>query len=168
MRALTIRGGYVHVHRPSFDFQVDGFFQGYGFFHRSCPTRLTTYIPPRRESEPGPKSDLFSRPLAFFCGDSARLDTVDLGLIHFDEYVGHVLNFGRVIVWTEQRRGSATAVTQRRRGRFENDSCLGSAVPSPVNLIARNAHDIAGFTAVAPSVNEEKNLSGHDIIHLLA
>jgi hypothetical protein len=35
-------------------------------------------------------------------------------------------------------------------------------------LIARNAHDVARLAAVAPFVDKEKNLSGHDIIHLLA
>ena len=62
----------------------------------------------------------------------------------------------------------AAAVTQRRRVRFENHGRIGSAVPRPVNLVARNAHDVAGFAAIAPSVDEEKDLSGHDIVHLLA
>src|SRR5215468_10606059 len=64
---------------------------------------------------------------------------------------------------------SATASPPRSRRGGECDSKTAAvSVPRPVNLIARNAHDIAGLTAVSPSVDEEINLSGHDIIHLLA
>ena len=60
-----------------------------------------------------PQKDLLGRLLTFLFGDAARLDTVNLSLIHFDQHVGHVLDFGRIIVWTEQRHGVAAAVTQR-------------------------------------------------------
>jgi hypothetical protein len=111
---------------------------------------------------------LLSGLLTFLFGDAARLDAVNLGLIHFDQNVGHLLDFGHVIIWAEQCYGVAAAVAQGWRVRLENHGRLGSAVPRPVNLIARNAHDVAGPAAVAPSVDEEKDLAGHDIIHLLA
>jgi hypothetical protein len=37
MRAPTMRDSYMHVHRPPVDFQVNGFFKGFDFFH---PSRL--------------------------------------------------------------------------------------------------------------------------------
>jgi hypothetical protein len=60
------------------------------------------------------QKDLLGGLLTFLFGDAARLDAVNLSLIHFDENVGHVLDFGRVIIRAEQRYGIAAAVTQRR------------------------------------------------------
>jgi hypothetical protein len=56
---------------------------------------------------------LLSGLLTFLFGDAARLDTVNLSLLHFDQNVRHLLDFGRVIVGAEQRYGVAAAVTQR-------------------------------------------------------
>ena len=57
MRALTKRGSYMHIHRPSIDVQVNGFFKGLDFFHRSFP-RLSTSVPSRRSLET--KANMFS------------------------------------------------------------------------------------------------------------
>src|ERR1700680_1565201 len=111
---------------------------------------------------------LFRRLLAFLFGDGARLDSIDLGLIQFDQDVVHVLNFARVVVRTEQRIGVAAAGAQRRRMRFENHRGLLAAVPSPVHLVARDAHDVAGLAAVAAAVDEEIDFTGDNVVYLLA
>src|SRR5262249_46310986 len=40
MRAPTMRDSYMHVHRPPFGLQVNGFFKGFDFFHRSSPALI--------------------------------------------------------------------------------------------------------------------------------
>ena len=57
--------------------------------------------------------DLLNRLTTFLFGDAARLDMVNLSLIHFDQHVGHVLDFGGIIVRTEQCHSVTAAVTQR-------------------------------------------------------
>lgn len=83
----------------------------------SCSTR--TMMSSTRFPDQAPlrhivkQNDLLSGLLTFLLGDAARLDAVNLGLIHFDENVRHLLDFGCVIIWAEQRYGVAAAITQR-------------------------------------------------------
>src|SRR3984957_5899202 len=52
--------------------------------------------------------------------------------------------------------------------RFEDHGGLLATIPGPVNLVARDAHDVAGFAAIAAAMDEEIDFAGDDVIHLLA
>src|ERR1700683_639936 len=52
--------------------------------------------------------------------------------------------------------------------RFEDHGGLLAAIPGPVNLVARDAHDVAGLAAIAAAIDEEIDFAGDDVIHLLA
>ena len=126
---------------------------------------------PRFESAVTPASlprRLFSRLTTFLFGDGARLDAVDLRLIHLDQNIGRLLDFRLVVIRTEERHRVAAAVPQRWCMRFENDRDLRSAIPRPMHLVARDSHDVPRFASIASSVDEEIDFSGDDIVHLLA